>query len=155
MDNNLIELAKLIFDDIPKEPYSVQMELENFDSQEDLFEVLLHLFIYGYKLKKLNVNNISDLKPYFKCIGVNFNIEIIPYSEIEFLTNPKYLNRYCNISSTSFSNYELDEVRFMLSRNFKGVETIDNMIACYIHEIPNDFITSFISFITFDFKLKF
>ena len=29
------------------------------------------------KLKELNVNNISDLKPYFKCIGVNFNIELI------------------------------------------------------------------------------
>jgi len=155
MDNNLIELAKLIFDDIPKEPYSVQMELENFNSQEELFEVLLHLFIYGYKIKKLNVNTIEDLKPYFKCIGVNFNLEIISYSELEFFTNEKYLNRYCNISNTSFDNYDLDKLGFILSRNFKGSPNIDNMLACYIHEIPNNFVESFISFISFNYKLTF
>jgi hypothetical protein len=152
MDNNLIELAKLIFDDIPKEPYSVQMELENFNSQEELFEVLLHLFIYGYKIKKLNVNTIEDLKPYFKCIGVNFNLEIISYSELEFFTNEKYLNRYCNISNTSFDNYDLDKLGFGLSRNYKSVNEIDDIRACFVYEIKNNFVDSFIAFISFNFK---
>ena len=155
MDNNLIELAKLIFDDKPKDPFSIQMEIDNYDSIESLFEVLLHIFIYGYKIKKLDVSSIHILKDYFKAIGVNFNIEFIPYSEYEFLTNPKYLTRYCNISSQCFNNYDLDDLGFILSRNYKSVESIDKLNACYIHEFPNDFNQSFISFISFDYKIDF
>jgi hypothetical protein len=152
MNNNLIELANVIFKDPLKDPFSVQIELTEFNSQEDLFEVLLHLFIYGYKLKKLNINNITDLKPYFRCIGVNLNIEIIPYSELDFLINEKYLTRYCNISGHTFEDYELNNVKFILSRNFKETTKIENMYACYVHEINNNFDESFISFISFDFK---
>lgn len=155
MDNNLIDLAKLIFDIKPKDPFSIHMELDNYDSIESLFEVLLHIFVYGYKIKKLNINSIHELKNYFKAIGVNFKIEVIPYSEYEFLTNPKYLTRYCNISSTSFDNYDLDKVGFILSRNYKVVDSIDKLTACYIHEIHNDFNQSFISFISFDFKIDY
>jgi ABC-type transport system substrate-binding protein len=155
MNNNLIELAKLIFDDKPKDPFSIQMELDNYDSIESLFEVLLHIFIYGYKIKKLDVSTIHTLKDYFKAIGVNFNIEIIPYSEYEFLTNPKYLTRYCNISSQCFNNYDLDDLGFILSRNYKSLESIDKLNSCYIHEIPNDFNQSFISFISFNYKIDF
>jgi hypothetical protein len=152
MNDNLIELANVIFKDPIKDPFSVQIELTEFNSQEDLFEVLLHLFIYGYKLKKLNINNITDLKPYFRCIGVNLNIEIIPYSELDFLINEKYLTRYCNISEHTFEDYELNNVKFILSRNFKETTKIENMYACYVHEINNNFDESFISFISFDFK---
>ena len=152
MNDNLIELANVIFKDPIKDPFSVQIELTEFNSQEDLFEVLLHLFIYGYKLKKLNINNITDLKPYFRCIGVNLNIEIIPYSELDFLINEKYLTRYCNISEHTFEDYELNNVKFILSRNFKETTKIENMYACYVHEINNNFEESFISFISFDFK---
>ena len=53
-ENNLIELAKLIFEGEPKSDYSIQLELENYNSLEDLFEVLLHIFVYGYKLKELD-----------------------------------------------------------------------------------------------------
>ena len=155
MDNNLIDLAKLIFDIKPRDPFSIQMELDNYDSIESLFEVLLHIFVYGYKIKELNVNSIHELKNYFKAIGVNFKIEVIPYSEYEFLTNPKYLTRYCNISSSSFDNYDLDKIGFMLSRNYKSLESIDKLNACYIHEITNDFNQSFISFISFDFKIDY
>lgn len=155
MNNNLLELAKLIFDDKPKDPFSIQMEFDNYDSIESLFEVLLHLFIYGYKIKKLNITTIHELKDYFKAIGVNFKLEIIPYSEYEFVTNPKYLTRYCNISSNCFNNYDLDDLGFILSRNYKSEESIDTLNACYIHEIKNDFIQSFISFISFDCKLEF
>lgn len=155
MSNNLVDLAKLIFDDTPKPPFSIQMELDDYECQEDLFEVLLHLFIYGFKLKKLSVNSISDLKPYFKSIGVNFNVEIIPYSEIEFLTNPKYLTRYCSIAGSSFDDYDLNNIGFMLSRNYKTVDKIDNMVAVYVHEIQNNFDLSFLSFISFNYKLEF
>jgi hypothetical protein len=155
MDNNLIDLAKLIFDDKPKEPYSIQMEFDNYDSIESLFEVLLHIFVYGYKIKKLNVTTIHELKDYFKAIGINFKIDVIPYSEYEFLTNPKYLTRYCNINRLSFDNYDLNKVGFILSRNYKSAESIDKLIASYVHEIPNDFNESFISFISFDYKIDF
>jgi len=155
MDNNLIDLAKLIFNEEPKQPYSIQMEYDNYESIESLFEVLLHLFIYGYKIKQLNLSNINDLKDYFKAIGVNFKLEIIEYSEYEFVANPKYLTRYCNIGSQCFNNYDLDKLGFFLSRNYKSVETIDKLTSCYVHEIPNNFNESFISFISFDFKVDF
>jgi hypothetical protein len=152
MENNLIDLAKLIFEGGPKSDYSIQLELENYNSLEDLFEVLLHIFIYGYKLKELDIFNISKLVPYFRSIGVNFHIETIPYSEYEFLVNPKYLQRYCNIGEACFKDNDLNNLQFILSRNYKTVEKIEEMTACYIYEIKNDFINSFISFIQFDFK---
>ena len=46
MNNNLIELAKLIFEGEPKDPNSIQMQYEDYNSIEDIFEVLLHIFIY-------------------------------------------------------------------------------------------------------------
>ena len=153
MDNNLIELAKLIFTEIPKDPYSIQMDFNDYNTLEDLFEVLLHLFVYGFKLRNLSINNIYLLKDYFKDIGVNFNVQTIPYSEYEFLTNPLYLNRYCNIAQSSFLNTDLNNLQFYLSRNYKNVNDISNMTAVYVHEIPNNFNDSFISFISFNFKL--
>jgi hypothetical protein len=152
MENNLIDLAKLIFEGEPKSDYSIQLELENYNSLEDLFEVLLHIFVYGYKLKELDVSSISKLIPYFRSIGVNFHLETIPYSEYEFLTNPKYLQRYCVIGEACFKNYDLSNLQFILSRNYKTVEKIEEMNACYVNEIKNDFVNSFISFIRFDFK---
>ena len=153
MDNNLIELAKLMFEDSPKDAYAIQMQYESYDCIEDLFEVLLHLFIYGYKIKEMNVNNINELKPYFKSIGVNFSIEMLPYSELEFVANERYLTRYCNIMPRSFVDYEFTNIGFMLSRNYISADSIDNMRACYIHEIPNNFVDSFICFISFNFKI--
>ncbi len=153
MDNNLIDLAKLIFTEHPKNPYSIQMDLDEYNSLDDLFEVLLHLFVYGFKLRKLSINNISLLKEYFKAIGVNFEVETIPYSEYEFLTNPKYLNRYCSIPHSTFDNFDLNNINFYLSRNYKTSDKIDNMYAVYVHEIPNNFNESFIAFLSFNFKL--
>jgi len=151
--SNLIDLAKLIFSEEPLAPYSIQMQFDDYKSIEDLFEVILHLFIYGMKLKNISITNINDIKPYFKAIGINFHLKIIEYSEYEFLTNPLYLERYCNISNSTFTNAELDNLQFILSRNYKSVEKIDDMSACYIHHIPNDFNQSFIAFINFDFKM--
>ncbi len=131
------------------------MELEEYDSIETLFEVLLQLFVYGYKIKKLNLSNINDIKEYFKAIGVNFKIETIPYSEYEFLTNEKYLTRYCNISPRCFDNHDLSEIGFISSRNYKSVDSVEKIRACYIHEIQNNFNDSFISFISFDYKIEF
>lgn len=154
MDNNLIELANLMFKGEAKPPYSIQMELNDYECLEDLFEVLLHLFIYGFKIRELSVHEINSLKEYFSAIGVNFNVEVIPYSEYEFLTNHKYLSRYCNVASSSFEDYDMNNLQFVLSRNYKSVNLIDNMYACYVHEIPNDFNNSFICFINFNYKLN-
>ena len=155
MSNNLIEFAKLIFDGEAKAPYAIQMQYEDYDSIESLFEVLLHLVVYGMKIKELSISNINDLKPYFHSIGTNFNLNMIEYSEYEFLTNPKYLKRYCNISQKTFQDNDLNNLQFILSRNYSSVDKIENLVACYIHEIPNNFNESFIAFINFDFNLKF
>ena len=155
MSNNLIEFAKLIFDGEAKAPYAIQMQFDDYDSIESLFEVLLHLVVYGMKIKELSISNINDLKPYFHSIGTNFNIDMIEYSEYEFLTNPKYLKRYCNISQKTFQDNDLNNLQFILSRNYNSVDKIENLVACYTHEIPNNFNESFIAFINFDFNLKF
>jgi hypothetical protein len=154
-ENNLIELAKLIFESDPKQPYSIQMQIEQYESIEDLFEVLLHLFIYGFKLKEINVQSINSLKPYFHSIGVNFVVDIIEWSEYEFLTNPKYLNRYCSIGPSSFADYDLSNVSFLLSRNFRSQDSLDAMTAVYNHEIKNNFKDSFICFLSFNYKVEF
>jgi len=151
--SNLIELAKLIFQDEPQAPYSIQMQFDDYKSIEDLFEVILHLFIYGMKIKDISITNINDIKPYFKAIGLNFNLTILEYSEYEFLTNPLYLKRYCNISNSTFNDTDLDNLQFILSRNYKSVDNLNEMNACYIHHIPNDFNQSFIAFINFDIKM--
>jgi hypothetical protein len=154
-DNNLIELAKLIFESDPKPPYSIQMQIEDYECIEDLFEVLLHLFIYGFKLKEINVQNINSLKPYFHSIGVNFVVDIIAWSEYEFLTNKKYLDRYCSIGASSFEDTNLSNLQFILSRNFKPQDSLDTMTAVYNHEIKNNFRDSFICFLSFNYKIEF
>lgn len=155
MSNNLIEFAKLIFDGESKAPYAIQMQFDDYESIESLFEVLLHLVVYGMKMKNLTISNINNLKPYFNSIGVNFNVNMIEYSEYEFLTNEKYLKRYCNISQRTFQDDDINNLQFILSRNYTTVNKIENIIGCYVHEIPNNFNESFIAFINFDFNLKF
>jgi hypothetical protein len=107
------------------------------------------------KMKNISISNINDLKPYFHSIGTNFNLNMIEYSEYEFLTNPLYLKRYCNISQKTFKDDDLNNLQFILSRNYTSVDKIENLIACYTHEIPNNFNESFIAFINFDFNIKF
>jgi hypothetical protein len=153
MDNNLIEFAKLIFTDEPKAPYSIQMELDEYDSLEQIFEILLHIFIYGVKIKNLNFNNLYELKPYFKSIGADFDLKKIEYSEIEYLTNPKYLKRYCIISSYTFTDQDLNNVSFIQSANYKTVDNLEDIYACYSHQTYNDIENSFIFFLNFNFKI--
>ena len=68
---------------------------------------------------------LNSLKPYFHSIGVNFVVDIIEWSEIEFLENPKYLNRYCLIDNTSFVDSDLTNFKIIGSRNFKPQESKD------------------------------
>jgi len=151
-----LDLAHKMFTSEPQSPYTIQgMEPFNYESIEELFEVLLELFIYGFKLKNLTVQNINSLKPYFHSIGVNFVVDIIEWSEIEFLENPKYLNRYCLIDNTSFVDNELSNFKIIGSRNFKPQESLDTMIAVYNHEIKNNFKDSFICFLSFNYKVQF
>lgn len=150
--SNIIELANLIFQDEPKEPYCIQIEIENYNSVEDLFEVILHLFIYGMKMKNISIHNINDVKPFFRAIGIDFNLKIIEYSEYEFLTNPLYLERYCNIAPSTFSDQNLDNLQFISSKNYKsGIKKIDDITACYVHYEQDNLNQSFIAFINFKF----
>ena len=98
MENNLIDLAKLIFEGEPKSDYSIHLELENYNSLEDLFEVLLHVFVYGYKIKELDVSTIHKLIPYFRSIGVNF------HDGLEGAPSIKLIHHHCRTSGLASRN---------------------------------------------------
>ena len=152
MNNNLIELAKLIFEGDPKDPNKCNMKII---IQLKIYLKYYYIFLFklcGFKIKKLNLDTIHTLIPYFRSICVNLKIEKIEYSELVFLTDPRYKERYCNISNKCFDNYDLDKLGFALSRNYKSANEIDDMRACFIYEIKNNFVDSFIAFISFNFK---
>ena len=52
-----------------------------------------------------------------------------------------------------FKSQGHEVVGFSRSNGHDIVEKIDDITACYIHHIPNDFNQSFIAFINFDIKM--
>jgi hypothetical protein len=149
-----LDLAKRIFTAEPQEPGSIHITIDGYECIEDFFNILLEVFIYGFKLRNITVQNINTLKPYFQSLSppVNFVVDIIEWSELEFLTNKKYLNRYCSISPSSFEDSDLTNFQVNLSRNYNSPDEIDQIYACYNHEIKNNFRDSFICFLSFNFK---
>ena len=150
-----LDLAKRIFTAEPQAPGSIHITIDGYECIEDFFSILLEVFIYGFKLRNITVQDINSLKPYFQSLNppVNFVVDIMEWSELEFLTNPKYLNRYCSIGSTSFEDTDLTNFKVHLSRNYTSPDSIDQIYACYNHEIKNNFRDSFICFLSFNFKL--
>jgi len=151
-----LDLAQRIFTAEPQQPGSIHITIDGYECIEDFFNVLLEVFIYGFKLKNISVENINTLKPYFQSLNppVNFVVEIKEWTELEFLTNKKYLNRYCSIGPSSFENTDLTNFKVHLSRNYSSPESIDEIIAVYNHELKNNFRDSFICYLSFNFKLS-
>jgi hypothetical protein len=120
--------------------------LESETQLSDNFEILLHMFIYGFK--KLNLTfteeSLSILKKYFASLdpSINFNIEIEPFDAALF-GNIRYANRYCKIDSSFLDS---DDVVFI--SNYKKLirNNLNEFIAVYQDEYES------MIFINFDFN---
>jgi len=109
MENNpnLFEIFENIFSDSPKPSKSICLQidvLENKDISQtqlsDIFEILLHMFIYGFKKLRMGFTeeSLSLLKQYFESVGVKFIIDIKQFDPILF-KEPCYMVRYCKVES--------------------------------------------------------
>ena len=157
MENSIFELFETIFSEDPKPANSISVEINILDTSisntsisetqlSDNFEILLHMFIYGFKKLKLTFieESLSILKKYFASLNpsINFNIEIEPFDTALF-GNIRYVNRYCKIDS-SFINS--DDVLFI--SNYKQItrNNLDEFIAVYQDEYES------MIFINFNFN---
>jgi hypothetical protein len=106
---NIFQIFETIFSDAPKAPKSISLDIEILDKVDntdqlteiqlsDVFEIYLHMFIYGFK--KLNLTFTEEsmyvLKQYFLSIGVKFNIDIEQF-DTKLFNDIRYLLRYCVI----------------------------------------------------------
>ena len=156
MENSIFQLFETIFSEDPKPPKSISVEIDILDTSgsniesktqlSDNFEILLHMFIYGFK--KLNLTfteeSLSILKKYFASLdpSINFNIEIEPFDAALF-GNIRYANRYCKIDSSFLDS---DDVVFI--NNYKKIikNNLNEFIAVYQDEYES------MIFINFDFN---
>ena len=107
---NIFQIFETIFSDAPKPPKSISLEIDVLDSGEeltetqlsDIFEIHLHMFIYGFKRLNLTFTEESMyiLKQYFLSIGIKFNIDIEQF-DTKLFKDLRYLIRYCIIDGVS------------------------------------------------------
>ena len=152
--SNIFEFFTKIFSDSPKSPKSIPFELEVLNDLNikdetklsDIFEIFLHMFIFG--LKKLNLGfteeSIFILKQYFTSLdpSVKFNIEIVEFDTILF-KSPQYLTRYCVIDPSSLKDIE---PLFIMNYNKLNRSKLSEFTAVYQDEYES------MMFINFDFN---
>jgi len=153
MENTTIyDFFNNIFSEPPQPPNSINLHLEilnNKDKTEtelsDIFEILLHMFIYGFKKLKLSFNpdSIALLKEYYKSINIKFDIETEQFDTILFKSN-RYLARYCVVDPSSIVG-ELNEAIFIMNHNQFSRSRLYQYIAVYQDEYES------MMFISFDF----
>ena len=114
---NLFEIFNTIFSESPKAPKTISLEIDVLDTLNkdqitetqlsDIFEIFLHMFIYGFK--KLNLTfteeSISTLKDYFLSVGIKFNIEMEQF-DTNLFKDYRYIARYCLIDTASIKDTE-------------------------------------------------
>jgi len=151
MQENINETFNNIFSEPIKAPKSIFFEIVLEDNKKtevsDIFECLLNMYVYGFK--KLNLSftedSIFQLKPYFLSIGINFNVEFIPF-DTGLFNDPRYKYRYCSIETSSFlSNEELDKPYFMLNANQTSKSELKYFYATYQNEYE------YLIFLSFDY----
>jgi len=79
MENSIFQLFETIFSEDPKPPKSISVEIEVLDYNKEIsdnFEILLHMFIYGFKKLKLTFSeeSLSILKKYFASLDPSIKI---------------------------------------------------------------------------------
>ena len=150
---NLYELFNTIFSDSPKSPKSICLEIDVLDKENkdeitetqlsDLFEIFLHMFIYGFK--KLNLSfteeSLSILKDYFLSVGIKFNIEVEQFDTILF-NDMRYKARYCLIDPVSLID---NDPLFISNYNKYNRTKINEFLGVYQFEYES------MIFINFDF----
>jgi hypothetical protein len=150
---NLYELFNTIFSDSPKSPKSICLEIDVLDKENkdeitetqlsDLFEIFLHMFIYGFK--KLNLSfteeSLSILKDYFLSVGIKFNIEVEQFDTILF-NDMRYKARYCLIDPISLID---NNPLFISNYNKYNRTKINEFLGVYQFEYES------MIFINFDF----
>jgi hypothetical protein len=150
---NLFEIFNTIFSESPKGPKTISLEIDVLDTLNkdqitetqlsDIFEIFLHMFIYGFK--KLNLTfteeSISTLKDYFLSVGIKFNIEMDQF-DTNLFKDIRYTARYCLIDSTSIKEKE----PLFISNYMKYSRSkLNEFIATFQYEYES------IIFISFDF----
>lgn len=128
--NNLV---KYIFDKDYKEPYSIQLSLEECGSIKDLFQFLLELFTEGMKLKfgifdeKKNIvtvnlellsdNDFKKIKKYYQSFGFDLFYTAIPINKL----NEEEYHNNINLTKLSFdkqfiinNNTKLEDLKYKL-----------------------------------------
>jgi len=147
----MFQIFETIFSNDPKPPKSICMEIDVFDKEgdeeysetqlSDIFEIYLHMFVYG--IKKLNLTFTEDsmniLKQYFLSVGIKFTIEIEQF-DTNLFNDLRYLLRYCVIDS------KIDEEPIFIANYNKYPRTkLMEFIAAYQDEYES------MIFLSFDF----
>jgi hypothetical protein len=148
MENSIFELFETIFSEDPKPPKSISVEIEVLDYNKEIsdnFEILLHMFIYGFKKLKLTFTeeSLDILKKYFASLdpSIKFNIEIEQFDSALF-GDIRYVKRYCKIDPSSL---ESNDVLFISNYNQLIRNNLNEFIAVYQDEYES------LIFINFDF----
>ena len=150
---NLFEIFNTIFSESPKSPKTISLEIDVLDTLDkdqitetqlsDIFEIFLHMFIFGFK--KLNLTfteeSISILKKYFSSVGIKFNI-VMEQFDTNLFKDERYVSRYCLIDSKSIED---DEPLFISNYTKYNRNKLNQYTATFQYEYES------MMFINFDF----
>jgi hypothetical protein len=148
MQNDLFQIFNTIFSQPPQLPKSIFLEIDILNNEtqlSDIFEIYLNMLVYGFTKLHLDLNqeNILILEKYFNSIGIKILIEFDIFDTILF-KDTRYINRYCIIDSSSFTNLESNPL-FIMNINQTLKKQLVDFIAIY--QIDYEYLV----YIRFDF----
>ena len=96
MEIDLVDLAKKVFTETPKEAKNYQLSFDALGLKE-MYEMLLTFLVEGLKSKwgvegKINMNNLSNndvllIDKYMKSVGIKVNLDILTKENYELIKN--------------------------------------------------------------------
>ena len=96
MEIDLIDLAKKVFTEKPKEAKNYQLSFDAL-GLKDMYEMLLTFLVEGLKMKwgvdgKINMNNLSNddlllIDKYMKSVGIKVNLDILTQENYDLIKN--------------------------------------------------------------------
>lgn len=131
IDSNIPELAEKIFSQPPKEPYTINLELQmapDIGSRtpaeaQTIFEVLSHMLMCGMRVKygerqdpkHLTPQQIDTLNKYMRSMGFNVVVNAYETHELMDETNP------ANIAPKQYKPIDIEFYRLRMVDNEHGV----------------------------------